>query len=229
MSGADKDNYSLSEANLSKEFHITSKSIVKPEINITEFTYEEGKTHIFFEDNGNYAVDGESSAMEPGTYKVKIVPADGYTWYDGTRTAIEKTFVINRIAVPYPDEDLTKFYYDGTVQTYKLAADSRYTISGNERKYVGSYDVIVSLNDIKHYMWSDGKVVEKVYPFVINTKTVKLPKVTSAKTYIYDGTEKQFDIAVDNGSILDESNPTGTNADTYTRTVSLDIRSVEDL
>ncbi|MCQ2190551.1 MAG: hypothetical protein MJY63_02770 [Paludibacteraceae bacterium] len=223
LSGADKNNYSLSEANISKEFHIISSKVNKPILDPTPLVYDSETTHVFFENNGKYVVEGKSSAKEPGTYLVKISPADGYTWSDGTKVPVEETFIIKRISVPYPDEDLTPYFYNGEVQTYKIAENPVYTITGNGRKYVGSYNVIVSLNDINHYMWSDEKVTEVSYEFVISAKTVKLPKVVGDLEYVYDGTEKQFEIIVDNGSILDEANPAGTNADTYSRTVSLDM------
>jgi len=231
LTGADSKNYNLSNAKISQEFTITNKVIDKPTFDKVEFTYDSEITHLFVKNDGTYSITvngktitGNAEAKEPGEYKVSIIPAAGYTWSDGSVSAVEQQFKVKRIKIEAPARDMRDFYFDGTTQTYELATNEAYTITGNSQKYVAKHDVVVSLKDINHYEWSDGSVVEKHYDFEIKKATVKLPTVDSVLVYTYDGTEKRFDITYDKiGSILADSNDVGTEVGKYVRTVVLNM------
>ncbi|MBS7363361.1 MAG: hypothetical protein KIH03_06085, partial [Paludibacteraceae bacterium] len=223
LTGKDAKNYVISEANASTEFSIVSKKIEKPVFTQTEFTYS-GSIITFVENNTSLSVKGESAAKEPDIYPVKIAPSYGNIWADGTDDTISVTFRINKISVEKPEADTRSFVFNGTVQTYNLAANTAYKISGNKQKLAGNYVVTVSLVDKNHYEWSDNKNTEdKTYPFTISKGIVKLPSVDSVMTYVYDGNEKNFNITVAEGSVLADSNATGVDAGVYVRTVSLDM------
>lgn len=223
LKGRDSKNYVISTANASTEYSIIPNKIDKPVFTQTEFTYN-GSVITFVEKNNNYTVKGESEAKEPNTYIVKIAPSYGNIWSDATNDTIEVTFKINKISVEKPEADPTKFVYNGTDQTYSLTENSAYTISGNKQKTAGSHVVTVSLKDKKHYEWSDNKSTEdKTYNFIISKGIVKSPKVDSVLVYTYDGTIKNFDITVVQGSVLADSNATGEDVGVYVRTVSLDM------
>lgn len=231
LTGADSKNYNLSNAKISQEFTITNKVINKPTFEIVEFTYDSEITHLFVKNDGTYSITvngktitGDAEAKEPGEYNVSVVPATGFYWSDGSVSAVEQQFKVKRIKIEAPARDMRDFYFDGTTQTYELATNEAYTITGNSQKYVAKHDVVVSLKDINHYEWSDGSVVEKHYDFEIKKATVKLPTVDSVLVYTYDGTEKRFDITYDKiGSILADSNDVGTEVGKYVRTVVLNM------
>lgn len=223
LTGRDAKNYTVSTANASTEFSIIPNKIEKPVFTQTEFTYN-GSVITFVEKNDNYTVKGESGAKEPNTYLVKIAPSYGNIWSDATNDTIEVTFKINKISVEKPEADPTKFVYNGDVQTYNLSENTAYTISGNKQKTAGSHVVTVSLNDKKHYEWSDNKSTEdKTYNFTISKGIVKSPTVDSVLVYTYDGKIKNFDITIEKGSVLADSNATGKDVGIYVRTVSLDM------
>lgn len=223
LTGKDAQNYVVSAANATTEFSIIPNRIDKPVFTQTEFTYN-GSVITFVEKNDNYTVKGESGAKEPDTYLVKIAPSYGNIWSDATNDTIEVTFKINKISVEKPEANTTNFVYNGTVQTYSLTENTAYTISGNKQKTAGSHVVTVSLNDKKHYEWSDNKSTEdKTYNFIISNGIVKSPKVDSVLVYTYDGKVKNFDITVAQGSVLADSNATGEDVGVYVRTVSLDM------
>lgn len=223
LTGRDAQNYAASTANASTEFSIIPNKIDKPVFTQTEFIYN-GSVITFVEKNDNYTVKGESGAKEPDTYLVKIAPSYGNIWSDATNDTIEVTFKINKISVEKPEADQTNFVYNGKIQTYSLVENTAYTISGNKEKTAGTHVVIVSLKDKKHYEWSDNKSTEdKTYNFIISKGIVKSPKVDSVLVYTYDGTIKNFDITVAQGSVLADSNATGEDVGVYVRTVSLDM------
>ncbi|MBR5210737.1 MAG: hypothetical protein IKV67_12890 [Paludibacteraceae bacterium] len=223
LTGRDANNYTVSTANASTEFSIIPNKIEKPVFTQTEFTYN-GSVITFVEKSDNYTVKGESGAKEPNTYLVKIAPSYGNIWSDATNDTIEVTFKINKISVEKPEADPTKFVYNGDVQTYNLSENTAYTISGNKQKTAGNHVVTVSLNDKKHYEWSDNKSTEdKTYNFIISKGIVKSPKVDSVLVYTYDGKIKNFDITFEEGSVLADSNATGKDVGIYVRTVSLDM------
>lgn len=223
LTGRDANNYTVSTANASTEFSIIPNKIEKPVFTQTEFTYN-GSVITFVEKSDNYTVKGESGAKEPNTYLVKIAPSYGNIWSDATNDTIEVTFKINKISVEKPEADPTKFVYNGDVQTYNLSENTAYTISGNKQKTAGNHVVTVSLNDKKHYEWSDNKSTEdKTYNFTISKGIVKSPTVDSVLVYTYDGTIKNFGITVAKGSVLADSNATGKDVGVYVRTVSLDM------
>lgn len=223
LTGRDAKNYAVSVANASTEFSIIPNKIEKPVFTQTEFTYN-GSVITFVEKSDNYTVKGETGAKEPNTYLVKIAPSYGNIWSDASNDTIEVTFKINKISVEKPEADPTKFVYNGDVQTYSLTENTAYTISGNKQKTAESHVVTVSLNDKKHYEWSDNKSTEdKTYNFTISKGIVKSPTVDSVLVYTYDGTIKNFGITVAKGSVLADSNATGKDVGVYVRTVSLDM------
>lgn len=222
LDGNDKDYYQLTSANASKEFSISAAKIEKPTFTKTDYTWD-GTTIPFVEESTKYIITGSASAKEPNEYPVSIVPNDGYVWSDGSSDAVEETFVIKKISVNIPDPDTKTFQYNGKTQTYTVAKNSAYTISGNKQSKADTHVVTISLNDKDHYEWSNKKTEDITYDFIISKSFVKLPKVDSVLTYIYDGKEKNFGITVAAGSLLADSNAVGTEVGKYIRTVALDM------
>ena len=70
--------------------------------------------------------------------------------------------------VDKPQGDTTVFKYTGSELTYSIASSDKYTISGNKKTEVGSYEVIVSLKD--GYYWSDKTIDDLKFSFVIFQK-----------------------------------------------------------
>ena len=74
---------------------------------------------------------------------------------------------IDKIKVAKPDEDSTSFTYNGEDQTYTIAANSAYEITGNVAKDAGTYTVTVALKDKTNTCWSDGSINDLTFDFII--------------------------------------------------------------
>ncbi|MCD8040071.1 MAG: hypothetical protein LUF82_00940, partial [Clostridia bacterium] len=77
------------------------------------------------------------------------------------------TLTISKISVTAPEADGTTFTYNGSEQTYTIASNELYTVTGNKQTNAGTYTVTVALNDATNYAWSDGTTAAKTYTFTI--------------------------------------------------------------
>ncbi len=103
--------------------------------------------------------------------------------YLGDTESISVT--INKAKVNKPAEDTTVFIYMGSEQTYTVAENTLYTISGTIRTDAGSQDVTISLKDKDNYEWADESTADVIYSFVINKANAVITVDTTpiVKTY----------------------------------------------
>lgn len=128
------------------------------------------------------------------------------------------TLTINKASVSKPAQDSTSFVYNGNEQTYLLAENSLYTISGNKQTNAGNHTVTVSLKDKNNYQWSDETATDLSYSFDIAKATYDMSAVVFAdKTVTYNGEIHSVIVTnIPNGVSVDYENNNKMNADTYT-------------
>ncbi|MCF0150894.1 MAG: S-layer homology domain-containing protein [Firmicutes bacterium] len=167
----DNDNYAWSDGSngsLTYTFTIAPKQVEKPAPSQTAFEYT-GEEITFIEGNEYYDVEN-GSGTDIGQYPVNVVlkGAGNQAWSDdGTFAYLTYTFNIIPKQVQKPAADTTAFTYSGSEQTYTLAENSAYTVTGNKQTEIGTYTVTVALNDKTHYQWADGSTDDLTYSFVI--------------------------------------------------------------
>ena len=219
LSGEDASNYILAETSATKDFIIKNAQISKPNIEEHNFTYK-GSAFTFVEENPAYTITGNAKGTEPGKYLVSIVPNNGYEWTDNSKTAFVDSFFIKKIVVEEPVADTKSFIYNGNEQTFTVVSNTAYSITGNVQTKAGKYKVVVALKDANHYEWRSGSISNIEFDFSIAQKIVDVPVVENDE-FIYDGSEKKFEIKKSNDYVIADSNATATNAGKYIRTVSL--------
>ena len=127
-----------------------------------------------------------SNVADSGSYTVKVTATSG----DGQQTTAEASITVSitpaPVEIPAPSD--TKFIYNGQEQTYPIADNTRYTVTGNQQTNAGDYTVTVSLNDKDNYTWADGNAEDRTYSFTIAPKTITA--TWSGLTQVYDTTEQ---------------------------------------
>ncbi len=202
---------------------INPAQVAKPEVTVTDFTYDGTEFDFNIVENSGYTIEGVTKGTEPDEYTVKVTPKSNYAWSDGSGSVTETyKFYINKIQVAVPVKDETEFTYDGNEKTYNIPASIAYTVTGNVQTGAGKHTVTVSLNDVAHYVWSDGKSEDKTYDFNIAKEKVEVP-VVADDAFAYDGTEKLFVVPADpeNRYKVGATNASATEVGVYTRTVAL--------
>ena len=113
--------------------------------------------------------------------------------------------------VDKPAADATQFIYNGSTQTYSVAENPRYTVTGNTRKDAGSQTVTVALADKANTVWADtGDARDVTFTFTIAKKTLT-PSIGSVDPKAYDGTTAgSGTITLDGAAGNEEPTATGT-------------------
>ena len=183
-------NYSVSEPT-AKPYTITPASVTIP-VADTEVDYEYDGTEQTFAftaastvDSALYNVANDKRTLAGSQTVTVTLINNNYQWADETTAAKTYQFVIAKMQIDIPDEDETTFYYNGSAQTYTVAASSYYTVSGNVQTEIGEYTVTIALSDTANTEWEDGTIDALEYDFVILT-----PSITVNFTYSYAGDVK---------------------------------------
>lgn len=173
------------------------------------------------------------ATVEANTGKVTIVGAGtavitataGETQNFAAATA-SYTINVAKLEINAPAADATNYTYDGTAKNYQFAETQDalyYTIKGNTPQKDANedgYTITVSLDDKRNTVWSDTKdAADKTYKFVIKRKTITVPAADPTE-YVYDGTEKTYQIAPGTDGKYTVTGNKQTNAGTYTVTVT---------
>ena len=140
----------------------------KPAVDATNFVYNGSEQIYDIAENERYTVSGNKQT-NAGNYTVMVALKDtaNISWADGTTDNLTYTFVIAKLAIEKPAADTRNFVYNGDEQTYDLAENERYTVSGNKQTNAGNYTVTVALKDTANVSWADGTTDDLTYTFEI--------------------------------------------------------------
>lgn len=127
-----------------------------------------------------------SNVADSGSYTVKVTATSG----DGQQTTAEASLTVSITPAPVeiPAPSTTKFSYNGQEQTYPIADNTLYTVTGNQQTNAGDYTVTVSLKDKDNYTWADSNAEDRTYPFTISPKIITA--TWSGLTQVYGTTEQ---------------------------------------
>lgn len=126
--------------------------------------------------------------------------------------------------VPIPVFSNNSFTYDGTAQgpTVSNLSDisSNVTITNATKIAAGTYTMSIALKDSSKMFWTDMSKEAKTYQYTISEASITPPTVTGS--YTFDGNLQQPVISSYNTNAITISGDlSGTDADTYTVTMSL--------
>ena len=135
--------------------------------------------------NITYESSNTAVATVDNTGKVTIVGA-GTTTITATASATDDynvatatyTLTVNKKQITAPTEGSTEFTYNGKEQTYALAENDAYIITGNKQTNANEngYAVTVSLKDKINTKWAgeDDDTADKTYRFIIKKATITI-------------------------------------------------------
>ena len=147
---------------------------------------------------------GTTSATDAGTYTAKATPDSNHAWSDGTTTAKEISWTMNKKTVAVSWGTTTTFNYNGSAQAPTATASSGISgevinIKRTTGTNVGSYTSTASISSV-----SGGRAKAGNYKLSGNTKAFSINKVAAvnptltAVTATYDG--KAHAVTVSGGS-----------------------------
>lgn len=167
--------------------------------------YQDGKSKADVkEDTIVFATYDEAYSTVAGTASAKVVEGSAdYAFGTEGGAKDNATFMANCTITPTnfefgtdkpavttveaPAADATAFVYNGTAQTYAIAANDAYTVTGATQTNAGTYTVTVALNDTTAYVWADGTTDAKTYNFVIAPKSIAGAVVADVADVVYTG------------------------------------------
>ena len=131
-------------------------------------------------------VDGTGKVTIKGA-GTAIITAKASATAEYDAAAVTCTLTVEKKPIAIPAADATVFTYNGTEQTYALAEDGAYTITGNKQTNANEtgYAVTVALKDTANTQWADGTTADKTYTFVIG-KAVITVKAKDQTAYVGD-------------------------------------------
>ena len=136
-----------------------------------------------------YKLDGSEYSTEipeataAGSYVVFYRVVGDKNHEDVAEQSLTVTIAPKPVEIPKADE--TGFTYNGAEQTYAVAANDDYTVTGSAQANAGTYTVTVALNDKDNTAWAGGTdTTDLSYTFTIRPAEVT---VTAADKLIYVG------------------------------------------
>ena len=127
-----------------------------------------------------------SNVADSGSYTVKVTVISG----DGQQTTAEASLMVSitpaPVEIPAPSD--TKFIYNGQEQTYPIADNTLYTVTGNQQTDAGTYTVTVALKDKANYIWAGDNAEDRTYSFTVAPKAITA--TWSGLTQVYGTTEQ---------------------------------------
>ena len=131
-------------------------------------------------------VDGSGKVTIKGA-GTAVITAKASATEDYDEAAATCTLTVEKKPITIPAADATVFTYNGTEQTYALAEDGAYTITGNKQTNANEtgYSVTAALKDTANTKWADGTTANKTYTFVIG-KAVITVKAKDQTAYVGD-------------------------------------------
>ena len=129
-------------------------------------TYESSNTIVATVD-----ANGKVTILKAGSTNITATAAETADYEQATATY---TLTVGKKPIAIPAADATVFTYNGTEQTYALAENGAYTITGNKQTDANEtgYAVTVALKDTANTQWADGTTANKTYTFVIGKAVI---------------------------------------------------------
>ena len=129
-------------------------------------TYESSNTIVATVD-----ANGKVTILKAGSTNITATAAETADYEQATATY---TLTVGKKSIAIPAVDATVFTYNGTEQTYALAENGAYTITGNKQTDANEtgYAVTVALKDTANTQWADGTTANKTYTFVIGKAVI---------------------------------------------------------
>ena len=169
------ENGSVTKTYGDEDFILTATGEVKG----STVTYESSAPAVATVDGtGKVTIKGAGTAV----ITAKATATDDYD-----EAAVTCTLTVEKKPIAIPAADATVFTYNGTEQTYALAEDGAYTITGNKQTNANEtgYSVTAALKDTVNTQWADGTTANKTYTFVIG-KAVITVKAKDQTAYVGD-------------------------------------------
>ena len=170
------ENGSVTKTYGDEDFTLTATGEVKG----STVTYESSEPAVAEVDSatGKVTIKGVGTA---------IITAKATATEDYDEAAATCTLTVGKKPIAIPAADATVFTYNGTEQTYALAEDGAYTITGNKQTNANEtgYAVTVALKDTANTQWADGTTANKTYTFVIGTAVITV-KAKDQTAYVGD-------------------------------------------
>ena len=165
-----------------------SKTYGDPDFSAGAVGAAEGST-VTYESNAPAVAEVDSAT---GKVTIKgagkaVVTAKASATAEYDEAAVTCTLTVEKKPITIPTADATVFTYNGTEQTYALAEDGAYTITGNKQTNANEtgYSVTAALKDTANTKWADGTTANKTYTFVIG-KAVITVKAKDQTAYVGD-------------------------------------------
>ena len=178
----------------------------------------------------SYTSGDKTVATVDNTGKVHILKAGTVTitakaaaTADHAEATVSYTLTVNKKTIPSPTADSTVFTYNGEAQTYELAENAAYTITGNTpqtKANEAGYPITVALKDKENTQWEDGSTADKTYRFVIGKKPIAAP-AADTKTYTYNGEAQTYELAESEAYTITGNTATAANEAGHIVTVAL--------
>lgn len=136
----------------------------------------------------------EINNFAPKSFKALIVLSDAEL--AGMKDVSVGGYLFDLTKVEKPAADATAFVYNGLDQTYTIAENANYTVTGNVHKDAGKYAVTVALTDKVHSNWADDTTADLTYEFEIarkpitikaDAKSVEMGKEEPGLTFVAEG------------------------------------------
>lgn len=169
------ENGSVTKTYGDEDFTLTTTGEVKG----STVTYESSAPAVATVDGtGKVTIKGAGTA---------VITAKASATEDYDEAAVTCTLTVEKKPIAIPAADATVFTYNGTEQTYALAEDGAYTITGNKQTNANEmgYSVTAALKDTANTQWADGTAADKTYTFVIG-KAVITVKAKDQTAYVGD-------------------------------------------
>ena len=165
--------------------------------------------YTYYNSNSEVVEDIANAPAGLYTLEAKVEETDNHS---GVTETI--SFEIAKQTVGKPEKDSSLFTYNGMEQTYDIAENDAYIITGNKQTDAGNYTVYVEFKKENCYEWTDGSTDRLEFEFIIEKQSVSIPIVNSKD---YNGRLQVADVSVSNlyGVVKNTGNLGGINAGNY--------------
>ncbi len=192
VKAAEGEDYAPIQTTFTVTVNAKSLSNVTADITTTTHTYDgTAKTQTVKLTDGSYTLVlntdytvAYTNNVNAGTAKITVTGKGNYTG------SIVKEFTINKAQVTIPSKPANKTF-NNAAQAHGITIPSTASIvtasSTVSATNVGTYNVVVKLNDTNNYQWTDGKIENKTISWVINPYNLSGATIAAIADQLYTG------------------------------------------